>query len=120
MSISEKKKQLNRALGYFFDCDMNQTKACEKAGISTTTLCNELHNYHVCHCRECSEEHPCRAAKRGMNGIMFCGALKETYDSSFCPFFKTQLDYEKEFRETNLMTIWRMENLGYLQKGEVI
>lgn len=120
MSISEKKKQINKALNYFFDCNMKQTEACEKAGICTTTLSNELHGYHICHCRECSENHPCRAARRGTNGVMFCGALKETYDDIFCPFFKTQLDFDREFLETNRMTIGKMTLLGYLRKEDLI
>ena len=116
MSIKYKTKQINEAVRLFFDENMSQRQACEIAGIATATLARELYDHHLCYHPACTNLHPCRASKRGTNGVMFCGALTETNTVEFCPFFKTQTDFDQEYQDSNRMTDKQLKSMGYTGK----
>ncbi len=116
MSIKYKTKQINEAVRLFFDENLSQVKACKEAGIATAALARELYDHHLCYHPECDKLHPCRAGKRGTNGVMFCGALTETNDVEFCPFFKTQTDFDQEYQDSNRLTDKQLKSMGYTGK----
>lgn len=110
----EKRKLTHAALDLFFDKNYTQKKAAQEFGLSNYYIQTELYDHRVCYHPHCTEGHPCRAAKRGSNGVMFCGALVDT-DFGFdnCPFFKTKEDFDFEFRLTNEMNEMEIKALGY-------
>lgn len=108
------KTRLRIAMDFYFDKGMTQKAAAAKGGICSPTLRRELENHRMCYHPDCTENHPCRAAKRLNKGKMACSALEDTDFGWFdCPFFKTEFDYELEYRVTNKMTDMEMKALGY-------
>lgn len=95
------RKKVSHACDLFFDKGYKQKDAAKEAGVSIGSLYNELHNNRLCHHPHCTEDHPCRAAKRGTNAVMFCGALTDTnFEDYYCPFFKTEHQYYVEYIES--------------------
>ena len=92
---------------------MSIQKAAEQAQIPKHKLSEALHELE-CEHPYCNELHPCRAAKRGTNGVMFCMALTNTvFLFHDCPFYKTKKEFDVEYHRTNRMTLGELRNLGY-------
>ena len=50
----------------------------------------------------CTNDYPCRAAKRRYGGVLMCTALEDVdFRDEFCPFFKTEDDFKHEYRKSN-------------------
>ena len=109
----EKWKQTHAALDLFFDRGYSRREAAEKFGLSDYYINTELYDHRVCYHPQC-KKHACRAAKRGSNKIMFCSALTDTnFGYRDCPFYKTEDDFNFEYRLTNKMTEAEAKALGY-------
>ena len=117
----EKEVAISRRLAYamdlFFDCNMTQKDAAAQANVCCPTFRKEIEVHRMCHHPDCSEYHPCRAAKRLSGGKMACGLLTDTdFGWRDCPFFKTKFKYDKEYERTNKLSKIELTALGYFRK----
>lgn len=91
---------LNKAVTMFIN-GKTQSEICEKTGVQQVYLFAKL-NELTCRHPECNEFNPCRAAKRRYGGCMMCTALEDTdFGEDVCPFFKTEKEFDQEFKRTN-------------------
>lgn len=74
-----------------------------KLHVSHGTIVKRL-NELTCRHPLCTEGHPCRAAVRRYGGTMMCSALDDTdFGEDVCPFFKTEYDFNMEYKRTNTL-----------------
>ena len=74
-----------------------------KLHVSHGTIVKRL-NELTCRHPFCTEGHPCRAAVRRYGGTMMCSALENTdFGKDVCPFFKTEYDFNMEYKRTNTL-----------------
>ena len=74
-----------------------QKEACDATGVSLSLLSQKLDELE-CHHPDCTEDHPCRGAKRRKGGVMACMVLENTVFEDVCPFFMTAEEFEENNR----------------------
>lgn len=71
-----------------------QVDASEATGVCLSSLAKRLDELE-CHHPDCTEDHPCRGAKRRKGGVMACMVLENTVFEDVCPFFMTAEEFEE-------------------------